>query len=62
MGPNRKGVSPRSPSARPAPAPTGVFLAGLSGSSGGPLIRTLRASLGARIRLIAANPFGPDRI
>lgn len=37
----------------------GVFLAGLSGSSGGPLIRTLRASLGARIRLIAAKPFGP---
>ena len=40
----------------------GVFLAGLSGSSGssgGPLIRTLRASLDARIRLIAAKPFGP---
>jgi len=37
----------------------GVFLAGLSGSSGGSLIRTLRARLGARIPLIAANPFGP---
>jgi DNA-binding SARP family transcriptional activator/ABC-type branched-subunit amino acid transport system substrate-binding protein/streptogramin lyase len=37
----------------------GVFLAGVSGSSGGPLVRTLRARLGARIPLIAANPFGP---
>jgi branched-chain amino acid transport system substrate-binding protein len=37
----------------------GVFLAGLSGSNGGPLLRTLRERLGTRIPLIAANPFGP---
>jgi DNA-binding SARP family transcriptional activator/DNA-binding beta-propeller fold protein YncE len=37
----------------------GVFLAGLSGSNGGPLVRTLRGRLGARVPLIAANPFGP---
>jgi DNA-binding SARP family transcriptional activator/DNA-binding beta-propeller fold protein YncE len=36
----------------------GVFLAGVSGSSGGPLVRTLRAHLGT-VPLIAANPFGP---
>jgi DNA-binding SARP family transcriptional activator/ABC-type branched-subunit amino acid transport system substrate-binding protein/streptogramin lyase len=37
----------------------GVFLGGLVGSSGGPLTRALRARLGPRVTLIAANPFGP---
>jgi DNA-binding SARP family transcriptional activator/ABC-type branched-subunit amino acid transport system substrate-binding protein/streptogramin lyase len=37
----------------------GVFLAGISGLSGGPLVSALRARLGARTPLIAANPFGP---
>jgi branched-chain amino acid transport system substrate-binding protein len=36
-----------------------VFVAGLVGSNGGPLIRALRARLGPRVPLIAANPFGP---